>query len=45
MNKDLLNKLFSELTSDKNNSKNARVLIVDSMNTFLRSFSIKYDNN
>lgn len=40
MNKDLLNKLFSELSSTKNNSKNARVLIVDSMNTFLRSFSI-----
>lgn len=40
MNKDLLNKLFSELGSPKNNSKNARVLIVDSMNTFLRSFSI-----
>lgn len=40
MNKDLLNKLFSELSSDRNNSKNARVLIVDSMNTFLRSFSI-----
>ena len=40
MNKDFLNKLFSELKSDKNNSKNARVLIVDSMNTFLRSFAI-----
>jgi DNA polymerase-1 len=40
MNKDLLNKLFLELKSDKNSSKNARVLIVDSMNTFLRSFSI-----
>ena len=40
MNKDFLNKLLSELNSDKNNSKNARVLIVDSMNTFLRSFSI-----
>jgi DNA polymerase-1 len=40
MNKDLLNKLFLELKADKNSSKNARVLIVDSMNTFLRSFSI-----
>jgi DNA polymerase-1 len=40
MNKDFLNKLFSELKSDRNNSKNARILIVDSMNTFLRSFSI-----
>ena len=40
MDKDFLNKLFSELSADKNNSKNARVLIVDSMNTFLRSFTI-----
>jgi DNA polymerase-1 len=40
MNKDFLNKLLSELKADKNNSKNARVLIVDSMNTFLRSFAI-----
>jgi DNA polymerase-1 len=40
MNKDLLNQLLSELNADKNNSKNARVLVVDSMNTFLRSFSI-----
>ena len=40
MDKKFLNQLLSELTSDKNNSKNARVLIVDSMNTFLRSFSI-----
>ena len=40
MNKDFLNKLLSELNADKNNSKNARVLIVDSMNTFLRSFAI-----
>jgi DNA polymerase-1 len=40
MDKDFLNKLLSELNADKNNSKNARVLIVDSMNTFLRSFAI-----
>ena len=40
MDKDFLNKLFSELSADKNNSKNARVLVVDSMNTFLRSFAI-----
>lgn len=40
MNKDFLNKLLSELNSDKNNSKDARILVVDSMNTFLRSFSI-----
>ncbi len=40
MDKDFLNKLFSELKADKNTSRNARVLIVDSMNTFLRSFSI-----
>lgn len=40
MDKDFLNKLLSELKADKNNSKNARVLIVDSMNTFLRSFAI-----
>jgi 5'-3' exonuclease len=40
MDKDFLNKLLSELDADKNNSKNARVLIVDSMNTFLRSFAI-----
>lgn len=40
MNKDFLNKLLSELNADKNNSKNARVLVVDAMNTFLRSFAI-----
>lgn len=40
MDKDFLNQLLSELHADKNSSKNARVLIVDSMNTFLRSFSI-----
>jgi 5'-3' exonuclease len=40
MDKEFLNKLFSELSADKNNSKNARVLVVDSMNTFLRSFAI-----
>lgn len=40
MDRNLINQLLSELTPDKNNSKNARVLIVDSMNTFLRSFSI-----
>ena len=40
MDKDFLNKLFSELSADKNNSKNARVLVVDAMNTFLRSFAI-----
>ena len=40
MNKEFLNKLFSELSADKNNSKNARVLVVDAMNTFLRSFAI-----
>ena len=40
MDKDFLNKLLSELDADKNNSKNARVLVVDAMNTFLRSFAI-----
>jgi len=40
MDKDFLNKLLSELNADKNQSKNARVLVVDSMNTFLRSFAI-----
>lgn len=40
MDKDFLNKLLSELNADKNNSKNARVLVVDAMNTFLRSFAI-----
>jgi len=40
MNKEFLNKLLSELNADKNNSKNARVLVVDAMNTFLRSFAI-----
>ena len=40
MNKDFLNKLLSELNADKNNSKNAKVLVVDAMNTFLRSFAI-----
>ena len=40
MDKELLSKLFAELKADKNTSRNARVLIVDSMNTFLRSFSI-----
>ena len=40
MDKDFLNTLLAELNSDKTTSKNSRVLIVDSMNTFLRSFSI-----
>jgi len=40
MDKNFLNKLLSELSPAESVSKNSRVLIVDSMNTFLRSFSI-----
>jgi len=40
MDKDLINKLLKGLKSNQNTSRNSRVLIIDSMNTFLRSFAM-----